>query len=161
MNRQHHSGLLGWLLPMGKVQSLMPHYCSGLCCNCDRSKTTWKPHLTDGIVVGRVPGVDDGGVHEPDVPLRHLPQLVELLGGAPLQHAHHVPKVIGRVRVLCSTATTKTFDPSAFSDFFSTHTAKKIRPMYSQKWNCSALFPIPTFIYLWAIYMFPRFCYKT
>ncbi len=65
-------------------------------------------------MVGRVPGVDDGGVHEPDVPLRHLPQLVELLGGAPLKHTHHVPEVIGRVRVLCSTATTKTFCRSAF-----------------------------------------------
>jgi hypothetical protein len=69
-------------------------------------------------VVGRVPGVDDGGVHEPDVPLRHLPQLVELLGGAPLQHAHHVPEVISRVRVLCSTATTKTFGRSSIFRFF-------------------------------------------
>ncbi len=27
---------------------------------------------------------------------------------------------------------------------------------YSQKWNCAALFPIPLFMYLWAIYIFPR-----
>ncbi len=26
--------------------------------------------------------------------------------------------------------------------------------MYSQKWSCAALFPIPTFMYLWAIYIF-------
>ncbi len=34
-------------------------------------------------------------------------------------------------------------------------TEPKIWFMNSQKWNCSALFPIPTFMYLWAIYIFP------
>ncbi len=44
-------------------------------------------------------------------------------------------------------------------------TVPKIRNKYSQKWNCAALFPIPTFTYLWAIYIFPwsvrLFCSKT
>ncbi len=30
-----------------------------------------------------------------------------------------------------------------------------MRFMYFQKWNCVALFPIPTFMYLWPIYIFP------
>jgi hypothetical protein len=28
--------------------------------------------------------------------------------------------------------------------------------MYSQKWNCVALFPIPTSMHLWAIYILPE-----
>jgi hypothetical protein len=35
------------------------------------------------------------------------------------------------------------------------HTVLEIRFMFSQKWNSAALFPVPTFMYLWAIYIFP------
>ncbi len=38
-------------------------------------------------------------------------------------------------------------------------TVPKIRFMYSQKWICVALFAVPTFMYLWAIYKFPGSVY--
>ncbi len=34
------------------------------------------------------------------------------------------------------------------------HTVAKIWNKHSQKWSCAASFPIPTFMYLWAIYLF-------
>ncbi len=35
-------------------------------------------------------------------------------------------------------------------------TITKIRNKYSQKWNWPDLFPVPTFTFRWAIYIFPR-----
>jgi hypothetical protein len=34
------------------------------------------------------------------------------------------------------------------------YTVPRIRFVYSQKWNFATLFPFPTFMYLWAIYIF-------
>ncbi len=41
-----------------------------------------------------------------------------------------------------------------FSVLHSKDIVPKIRNKHSQKWNCAALFPIPKFMYLRAIYMF-------
>ncbi len=34
-------------------------------------------------------------------------------------------------------------------------TVPKFRVMYSQKWNCADSFPVPIFMFLWVIYIFP------
>jgi hypothetical protein len=39
-------------------------------------------------------------------------------------------------------------------------TVRKILNKYSLTWNCAASFPISTFMYLWAIYIFPYHKYK-
>ena len=48
-------------------------------------------------MVGRVPGVDDGRVHEPDVAFRDIPQTHELLLDLPICHGYNVGQVGGRV----------------------------------------------------------------
>ncbi len=35
----------------------------------------------------------------------------------------------------------------------------KTRHKFSPNWNCAASFPIPSFMFLWAIYIFPRSVY--
>jgi hypothetical protein len=44
----------------------------------------------------------------------------------------------------------------SISESESVRTVPKIQNIYPQKWNCAASFPIYTFLYLWAIYIFPR-----
>ncbi len=49
-------------------------------------------------------------------------------------------------------------DATATSDACYTRRSKTVsknRFMYSQKWICVALFAVPTFMYLWVIYIFP------
>ena len=54
---------------------------------------------TYGVVVGRVPGVDNGGVHEPDVSAGLLPQGDHVLLGGPGLHAQQLVEVVREVNV--------------------------------------------------------------
>ena len=49
--------------------------------------------ITDGVVVGRVPGIHNGGVHQPDVSVRLLSQGDDVLLGRPDLHVHHLREV--------------------------------------------------------------------
>ena len=49
--------------------------------------------ITDGVVVGRVPGIHNGGVHQPDISVWLLPQGDDVLLGGPGLHFHHLCEV--------------------------------------------------------------------
>ena len=49
--------------------------------------------ITDGVVVGRVPGIHNGGVHQPDISVWLLPQADDVLLGGPGLHLHHLCEV--------------------------------------------------------------------
>ena len=54
---------------------------------------------TYGVVIGRVPGVDNGGVHEPDVPAGLLPEGDHVLLGGPGLHAQQLVEVVRKINV--------------------------------------------------------------
>jgi hypothetical protein len=56
--------------------------------------------------------------------------------------------------MICSFANPP-FCQSAWQLLQTVHTVPKIRFMYFQKWNCAASFLIPSFSYLWGIFVFP------
>ena len=49
--------------------------------------------ITDGVVVGRVPGIHNGGVHQPDISVWLLSQGDDVLLGGPRLHSHHLCEV--------------------------------------------------------------------
>ena len=54
---------------------------------------------TYGVVIGRVPGVDNGGMHEPDVSARFLPEGDHVLLGGPSLHAQQLVEVVGEINI--------------------------------------------------------------
>jgi hypothetical protein len=56
--------------------------------------------LTDGVMVGWIPSIDNGRMAEPDIPLRHFPQLWQLLHCRPSKHWQYVTKMIGSISIL-------------------------------------------------------------
>ena len=49
--------------------------------------------ITDGVVVGRVPGIHNGGGHQPDISVWLLPEGDDVLLGGPGLHLHHLCEV--------------------------------------------------------------------
>ena len=50
--------------------------------------------ITDGVVVGRVPGIHYSWVHQPHVSVGLHPQLLQLLLGCEVPHVVHVHEVV-------------------------------------------------------------------